>query len=40
MPNNVYRKSCRLIDNVKKYGTLTQATDDNIKGAEKMRFAC
>jgi hypothetical protein len=25
-----FRKSCRFLDNVKKYGTARQATDDNI----------
>jgi hypothetical protein len=33
-----FRKSCRLGDNVEKYGTATQATDDNI--IRRMRFAC
>jgi hypothetical protein len=33
-----FRKSCRLWDNVKKYGTARQATDDNI--IRRMRFAC
>ena len=32
------RKSCRLWDNVEKYGTARQATDDNI--IRRMRFAC
>jgi hypothetical protein len=32
------RKSCRLWDNVEKYGTAIQATDDNI--IWRMRFAC
>jgi hypothetical protein len=32
------RKSCRLRDNVEKYGTARQATDDNI--TRRMRFAC
>jgi hypothetical protein len=36
--NNVFRKSCRLWDNVEKYGTARQATDDNI--IRRMRFAC
>jgi hypothetical protein len=31
-------KSCRLWDNVEKYGTARQATDDNI--IRRMRFAC
>jgi hypothetical protein len=32
------RKSCRLWDNVEKYGTAGQATDGNI--IRRMRFAC
>jgi hypothetical protein len=32
------RKSCRLWDNVEKYGRARQATDDNI--IQRMRFAC
>jgi hypothetical protein len=32
------RKSCRLWDNVEKYGTVGQATDDSI--IRRMRFAC
>jgi hypothetical protein len=32
------RKSCRLWDNVEKYGTVRQATDHNI--IRRMRFAC
>ena len=32
-----FRKSCRLWDNVEKYGTARQATDDNI--IRRMRFA-
>jgi hypothetical protein len=32
------RKSCRLWDNVEKYGTAGQTTDDNI--IRRMRFAC
>ena len=33
-----FRKSCRLLDNVEKYGRARQATDENrIRG---MRFAC
>jgi hypothetical protein len=32
------RKSCRLWDNVEKYGAARQATDDNI--ILRMRFAC
>jgi hypothetical protein len=31
-------KSCRLWDNVEKYGTVRQATNDNI--IRRMRFAC
>jgi hypothetical protein len=34
----LFRKSCRLWDNVKKYGRARQATDDNI--IRRMRFAC
>jgi hypothetical protein len=33
-----FRKSCRLWDNVEKYGRARQATDDNIIG--RMCFAC
>jgi hypothetical protein len=33
-----FRKSCRLWDNVEKYGRVRQATDDNI--TRLMRFAC
>jgi hypothetical protein len=33
-----FRKSCRLWDNVEKYGTARQTTDDNI--IRRMRFAC
>jgi hypothetical protein len=36
--NTFFRKSCRLRDNVEKYGTARQATDNNIIG--HMRFAC
>ena len=32
------QKSCRLWDNVKKYGTAGEATDDKI--VWRMRFAC
>jgi hypothetical protein len=32
------RKSCRLWDNVEKYGGAREATDDNITW--RMRFAC
>jgi hypothetical protein len=32
------RKSCRLWDNVEKYGTARQTTDDNI--IRRMRIAC
>jgi hypothetical protein len=39
MFNNLFpRKSCRLGDNVEKYGRDRQATDGNIMG--RMRFAC
>jgi hypothetical protein len=37
MFNNVFRKSCYLWDNVKKYGTAGQATDDSI--ILRMRIA-
>jgi hypothetical protein len=33
-----FRKSCRLWDNVKKYGTAIEATDDNTR--RRMRVAC
>jgi hypothetical protein len=33
-----FRKSCRLWDNVEKYGVATQATDDNI--IRRMRSVC
>jgi hypothetical protein len=33
-----FQKSCRLWDNVEKYGRARQATDDNI--IRRMRFAC
>jgi hypothetical protein len=36
--NFFFLKSCHLWDNVKKYGTARQATDDNI--IWRMRFAC
>jgi hypothetical protein len=32
------QKSCRLSDNVEKYGRARQTTDDNI--IRRMRFAC
>jgi hypothetical protein len=32
------RKSCRLCDNMEKYGTARQATTDNI--IRRMSFAC
>jgi len=32
------RKSCSLSDNMEKYGTARQVTNDNITG--RMRFAC
>jgi hypothetical protein len=35
---NSFRKSRRLWDNVEKYGTAGQATNDNI--TRRMRFAC
>jgi hypothetical protein len=38
MFNNFFRKSCRLWDNVEKYGTVRQATDNNI--IRCLRFAC
>jgi hypothetical protein len=38
MFNFFFRKSCRLWDNVEKYGRARQATDDNI--ISRMRFAC
>ena len=41
MFNNLFffiRKSCRLWDNVEKYGRARQATDDNI--IRRMRIAC
>jgi hypothetical protein len=37
MFKNLFRKSCRLWDNVEKYGTARQATDGNI--TRRMRFA-
>ena len=37
-PNNFLWKLCFLWDNVEKYGTARQATDDNI--IRRMRFAC
>jgi hypothetical protein len=36
--NFFFRKSCCLRDNVAKYCTARQATDDNI--IRRMRFAC
>jgi hypothetical protein len=37
--NNFFpRKSCRLCDDVEKYGRARQATDDNI--IQRMCFAC
>jgi hypothetical protein len=36
--SDFFRKSCRLWDNVEKYGTARQATDDNI--IQRMRFTC
>ena len=39
MFNNFFsRKSCRLRDNVEKYGTVGQTTDGNI--IRRMRFDC
>jgi len=32
------RKSCPLFDNMEKYGTVSQVTDDDTK--RRMRFAC
>jgi hypothetical protein len=37
-PITFFRKSCRLWDNVEKYDTAGQGTDDNI--IRRMRFAC
>ena len=34
----IFQKSCHLWDNVEKYGTAKQATDDNI--IQNMHFAC
>jgi hypothetical protein len=36
--NNVFRKSCRLWDNVEKYGGAGHATDNSI--TRRMRFSC
>ena len=36
--NKSVRKSCRLRDNVEKYGRARQATDDDM--IRRMRFAC
>jgi hypothetical protein len=38
MFNTFFRKLCRLWDNVEKYGTARQATDDNM--IRCMRFVC
>jgi hypothetical protein len=38
LPHPPSRKSCRLWDNVEKYGTAREPTDDNI--IRHMRFAC
>jgi hypothetical protein len=38
MFNNFFQKSCRLWDNVEKYGRARQDTDDNI--IRRMRFVC
>jgi hypothetical protein len=35
-----FRESLHLRDNEEKYGTARQATDDNIIGLRRMRFAC
>jgi hypothetical protein len=35
---HIFRKSCRLWDNVEKCGKAGQATDDNV--TRRMRFAC
>jgi len=40
MFHNFYRKSCRLLDNVEKYGITRQAADEKLYcEAEEMRFA-
>jgi hypothetical protein len=38
MYSNVFRISCPLCDNVEKYASARQATDDSI--IQRMRFAC
>jgi hypothetical protein len=38
MFKNVFRKSCRLLDNLEKYGRARQIVDENIK--RRMRFVC
>jgi hypothetical protein len=38
MSNNFFQNPCRLWDNMEKYGTARQATDDNT--IWRMRFAC
>jgi hypothetical protein len=35
---NFSRKSCRLLNNIEKYGTAREAADDNI--IRRMHFAC
>jgi len=37
---NVFRKPCRLWDNVGKYVSARQVIDDNKSDVEKVRFAC
>ena len=37
MLNNVFRKSCLLLDKVEEYGGAREARDDNTK--QRMRFA-
>ena len=39
MCSKFLRKSCRVRDNVEKYGTAREATYDNIQQSRKMRFA-
>jgi hypothetical protein len=40
MLNNFFRKSCRLCDNVEKYGRARQATDDDVIWRVRFFFAC
>ena len=40
MLNKCFRKPCRSWDNVKKYDTAREETDDYIIRRRKMRFAC